>query len=126
MAGDATAQGSPQDTVTGLLEEIAEVGTDHGRGGYTRPVYSTAELDLRSWVIAQAERRSLDVETDRNGIIWAWWNPTDLPLRGAVVTGSHMDSVPGGGAFDGPLGVASALVAVDQLRRRNVTPQHPL
>ena len=126
MPDDATARTSSQGTVAGLLDEIAGVGTDPGRGGYTRPVYSTAELDLRSWVVAQAEGRSLDVETDRNGIIWAWWNPTNLPLRDAVVTGSHMDSVPGGGAFDGPLGVASAFVAVDQLRQRNITPRHPL
>ncbi len=117
---------SGQNTVTGLLAEIADTGTDTGRGGYTRPVYSAAELELRSWVINQAERRSLDVEIDRNGIIWAWWNPSHLPLRDAVVTGSHMDSVPGGGAFDGPLGVASAFIAVDQLRQRNLTPQHPL
>jgi beta-ureidopropionase / N-carbamoyl-L-amino-acid hydrolase len=126
MPNDATGQGPSLDTVTGLLAEIAGVGTDPRRGGYTRPVYSTAELELRSWVVAQAERRSLDVETDRNGIIWAWWNPSHLPLRNAVVTGSHMDSVPGGGAFDGPLGVASAFIAVDQLRQRNITPQHPL
>jgi N-carbamoyl-L-amino-acid hydrolase len=117
---------SGQNTVTGLLAEIADTGTDAGRGGYTRPVYSAAELELRSWVINQAERRSLDVEIDRNGIIWAWWNPSHLPLRDAVVTGSHMDSVPGGGAFDGPLGVASAFIAVDQLRQRNITPQRPL
>jgi N-carbamoyl-L-amino-acid hydrolase len=115
-----------QDTVSGLLDEIADVGTDRVLGGYTRPVYTSAELELRSWVTAQAERRSLDVETDRNGIIWAWWNPAHLPLRNAVVTGSHMDSVPGGGAFDGPLGVASAFIALDQLRQRNITPQHPL
>jgi N-carbamoyl-L-amino-acid hydrolase len=126
MPDDATAHGPSQDTVTGLLDEIAGVGTDPGRGGYTRPVFSTAELDLRSWFVAQAERRSLDVEIDRNGIIWAWWNPAGLPLRDAVVTGSHLDSVPGGGAFDGPLGVASALVALDRLRQRNITPQHPL
>jgi N-carbamoyl-L-amino-acid hydrolase len=126
MPEHASGRKAGQDTVSGLLAEIAGVGTDAGRGGYTRPVYSTAELELRSWVVAQAERRSLDVETDRNGIIWAWWNPSHLPLRNAVVTGSHMDSVPGGGAFDGPLGVASAFIAVDRLRQRNITPQHPL
>jgi len=43
-----------------------------------------------------------------------------------VVTGSHLDSVPGGGAFDGPLGVVSALLAVDELRLRGVSPTRPL
>ncbi len=105
------------DTVTSLLAEIASTGTDTRRGGYTRPVYSTAELDLRSWFLAHAAKRGLDVETDRNGIIWAWSGGVG---DGAVVTGSHLDSVPGGGAYDGPLGVASALVAFDLLAARGI------
>lgn len=105
------------DTVSSLLAEIADLGTDAVRGGYSRPVYSTAELDLRSWFVAHAERRGLDVETDRNGIIWAWSGGVG---DGAVVTGSHLDSVPGGGAYDGPLGVASALVAFDLLAQRGI------
>jgi beta-ureidopropionase / N-carbamoyl-L-amino-acid hydrolase len=113
-------------SVATLLGEIADVGTDRTRGGYSRPVYSRAEVDLRDWFVEHAHRRSLDVETDRNGIIWAWWNPTGGPLENAIVTGSHLDSVPGGGAFDGPLGVASALVALDQLRHSGVTPSRPL
>jgi len=111
------------DTVTSLLHSIADVGRDAVRGGYTRPAYSAAELDLRAWFLEQAARRGLDVETDRNGIIWAWWG---TPQDGALVTGSHLDSVPGGGAFDGPLGVASALAAVDELRSRGVQPLRSL
>ncbi|NMR31177.1 allantoate amidohydrolase [Crystallibacter degradans] len=111
------------ETVSQLLESISDVGRDTARGGYSRPVYSTAELDLRGWFVEQAGRRGLEVETDRNGIIWAWWG---APEKGALVTGSHLDSVPGGGAFDGPLGVASALAAVDVLRRRGVQPNRSL
>ena len=110
---------TPTDTVSGLLGEIADVGTDATRGGYSRPVFSTAELDLRSWFVDRAAKRGLDVETDRNGLIWAWDAP-DGVRDGAVVTGSHLDSVPGGGAFDGPLGIASALVAFDHLAERGV------
>lgn len=105
------------DTVPSLLAEICATGADTQRGGYTRPVYSTAELDLRSWFLAHADKRGLDVETDRNGIIWAWSGGVGA---GAIVTGSHLDSVPGGGAYDGPLGVASALVAFDLLAARGV------
>jgi len=43
-----------------------------------------------------------------------------------VVTGSHLDSVPGGGAFDGPLGVVSALLALDALTARGFQPRRPL
>ncbi|GAA1949410.1 allantoate amidohydrolase [Nocardioides panacihumi] len=105
------------DTVSGLLREIADVGTDPVRGGYSRPVHSSAETELREWFVAQASRRGLDVETDRNGIVWAWHAPGGR-RDGAIVTGSHLDSVPGGGAYDGPLGVASALVAFDRLAER--------
>lgn len=109
-----------------LLAEIAHIGADAERGGYTRPVFSPAELELRSWFEAHARARGLDVETDGNGIIWAWWDVQGAGRQGAIVTGSHLDSVPGGGNFDGPLGVASALAAVDLLRERGVVPQHPL
>ncbi|WGL51674.1 allantoate amidohydrolase [Nocardioides sp. BP30] len=109
---------STNDTVAGLLAEIADLGRDAVRGGYTRPVYSAAELDLRAWFLAHAGKRGLDVETDPNGIIWAW---AGTPGADAVVTGSHLDSVPGGGAYDGPLGVASALVAFDRLAASDVT-----
>ena len=117
---------APAATVTGLMAEISAVGTDALRGGYTRPVYSTAELDLRSWFTEQAEKRGLSVETDRNGAIWAWWDIPGGDRSNSLVTGSHLDSVPGGGPFDGPLGVASALVAVDILKARMATPPRPL
>ncbi len=113
-------------SVAGLLGDIAGTGRDASRGGYSRPVFSTAERDLVTWFTDQAQRRGLDVETDRNGIVWAWWNPAGAPLTGSVVTGSHLDSVPGGGAFDGPLGVASSLAALDHLRARGFAPARPL
>lgn len=109
--------------VTTLLDAISGIGRDPVRGGYTRPVFSTAETELRTWFTTEAEARGLAVETDRNGILWAWWGE---PQKGALVTGSHLDSVPGGGAFDGPLGIAAALAAVDVLKERGVQPNRSL
>lgn len=106
-------------SVTSLLRAIADIGRDPARGGHTRPVYSRAEAELREWFLAEAQRRGLETETDRNGLMWAWDGPV---TDGALVTGSHLDSVPGGGAYDGPLGVAAALAAVDELRRRSSRP----
>jgi N-carbamoyl-L-amino-acid hydrolase len=106
-----------------LWAEIADIGRDSARGGYSRHVFDDADLALREWFVDAAGRRGLDVETDRNGNLWAWWG---APGEGALVTGSHLDSVPGGGAFDGPLGVVSALLAVDELRARGVRPSRPL
>ncbi len=109
-----------------LLAAIADTGRDPVRGGYSRPVFAGAERELLEWYLAELGRRGLEGETDRNGVVWAWWNPAGAPLRDAVVTGSHLDSVPGGGAFDGPLGVASALRALDLLRERGIEPARPL
>jgi N-carbamoyl-L-amino-acid hydrolase len=114
------------DTVSGLLQDISTVGRDTSRGGYSRPVFSGAETELRGWFIYQASRRGLDVHTDQNGIIWAWWDSATGARKDAVVTGSHLDSVPGGGEYDGPLGVASALIAVDILKARGLRPRRPL
>jgi N-carbamoyl-L-amino-acid hydrolase len=127
LAPDSPA-GTPttSDTVAELLAEIVSIGADPVRGGYSRPVFSAAELDLRTWFIGHAQKRGLDVEIDAIGTIRAWWHIPNRNPRGAVLTGSHLDSVPGGGAFDGPLGIASAFVAVDLLRARHFVPDKPL
>jgi len=106
-----------------MWSDLAGVGRDPVRGGYSRHVFDDADLALREWFTAEATRRGLDTETDRNGNLWAWWGE---PGPDALVTGSHLDSVPGGGAFDGPLGVASALLAIDELRARGVAPARPV
>jgi N-carbamoyl-L-amino-acid hydrolase len=109
--------------VTRLLDEIADVGRDNRRGGYSRHGFDRADAELRTWFHEQATRRGLDVDTDRNGNLWAWWGGRGPNV---VVTGSHLDSVPGGGAFDGPLGVVSALEAVESLRAKGFQPTKPL
>ncbi|WP_017973506.1 allantoate amidohydrolase [Actinopolyspora halophila] len=106
-----------------LLAEIDGIGRDRTRGGYSRHVFDHAELELREWFTAQAAARGLTVLPDGNGNLWAWWSE---PGDDAVVTGSHLDSVPGGGRFDGPLGVVSALAAVDRLRSEGFRPSRPL
>ena len=106
-----------------LLAEIEDVGRDRRRGGYTRHVFDDAERELRDWFVERAQRLGLQVTTDRNGNLWAWWGE---PGPDAFVTGSHLDSVPGGGAHDGPLGVVSALAAVEQLKAAGFVPSRPL
>jgi beta-ureidopropionase / N-carbamoyl-L-amino-acid hydrolase len=105
-----------------LWAELAPIGLVPG-AGYHRLAWTEADLGCRAWFVAQARARDLTVEEDGNGNQWAWWGD---PGPGALVTGSHLDSVPGGGAFDGPLGVASGFLAVDQLRAAGVVPSRPL
>lgn len=106
-----------------LWAALAPVGPDP-TGGYRRLAYTPAELELRDWFAGEARARSLDVHEDRAGNLWAWWG--DPAAGDALVTGSHLDSVPRGGAFDGPLGVVSGLLAVDRLRARGVVPTRPV
>ena len=111
-------------SVAARLEEIAGLGRDPSSGGYRRLAWTDPDLALREWFAGEAASLGLDVETDRNGNMWAWWG--DPAVDGAVITGSHLDSVPDGGNFDGPLGVASAFEAVEELQRRGVQPGRPL
>ena len=110
------------DRFASLWSSLLPIGRDPGTGGYRRFAWNAADGEARAWFIEQAEARGLAYEEDRNGNQWAWWGE---PGPNAVVTGSHLDSVPDGGAYDGPLGVVSAFLAVDELRAQGVTPTRP-
>jgi beta-ureidopropionase / N-carbamoyl-L-amino-acid hydrolase len=135
-----------------LWESLLPIGRDPGTGGYRRFSWSPADLDCRAWFGAAARDRRLRTDQDRNGNLWAWWDvpgsrssgpPGDsgeLPppastavARGtavapgtAVAMGSHLDSVPDGGPYDGPLGVVSAFAAIDELRAEGFVPARPI
>lgn len=105
-----------------MWRDLAPIGRTSG-GGYFRQPFTSAEREAHAWFLAEATRRDLRVEQDCNGNAVAWWDPPEASDLPALVTGSHLDSVLDGGAFDGPLGVASALAAVDALRERGWTPR---
>ncbi|KNB54362.1 allantoate amidohydrolase [Streptomyces caatingaensis] len=107
-----------------MWRDLAPVGRAEESGGYRRFAWTGADADCRAWFRAQAETRGLAHEVDRNGNQWAWLG--DPSAGDAVVTGSHLDSVPDGGAFDGPLGVVSSFAALDELRARGARPSRPL
>jgi beta-ureidopropionase / N-carbamoyl-L-amino-acid hydrolase len=108
---------------TELWSGLEPIGRCAETGGYRRYSWTAADTECRAWFTEQARARGLAVTADRNGNLWAWWGE---PGPGAVVTGSHLDSVPDGGAFDGPLGIVSALAAVDLLRERGAEPVRPV
>ncbi len=112
-------------TFPGMWADLADIGRDPRTGGYRRFAWTAQDHVLREWFAGEAARRGLDVETDRNGNLWAWWIAPGVSGP-AVVTGSHLDSVPDGGAFDGPLGVVSAFAAVDEMQANGVVPARPL
>lgn len=105
-----------------MWRDLAPVGRSASSGGYFRQPWHSAELELRDWFREAATVRGLRVEEDPFGNLVAWWGPSGP----SVLTGSHLDSVLDGGAFDGPLGVVSAFAAIDELRSRGVAPTRRL
>lgn len=108
-----------------MWRDLAPVGRSAASGGYFRQPWASAESELRSWFAEECAARGLTVETDGIGNQVAWWAPASATGKG-VLTGSHLDSVLDGGAYDGPLGVVSALAAVDTMRGRGFEPGRPI
>ena len=107
-----------------MWAELAPIGRDPRTGGYRRFAWTGADAELREWFAGEAAARGLTVVPDRAGNVWAWHgDPDDIP---GVAMGSHLDSVPDGGAFDGPLGIVSAFAALDALRESGQMPNRPV
>jgi beta-ureidopropionase / N-carbamoyl-L-amino-acid hydrolase len=113
-------------TFASMWKDLASIGHCAETGGYRRAGWTPAERQAMAWFLDECHSRNLNVDTDSIGNVVAWWNPHPGQRAPGVVTGSHLDSVPDGGAFDGPLGVVSALAAIDQLRGHGVVPQRPI
>lgn len=115
-----------------MWRDLAPIGRSASSGGYFRQPWTSAESELRAWFTQEALDRGLELETDAMGNQVAWWRPRvatpdeEASRDRGVLTGSHLDSVLDGGAYDGPLGVVSALAAVDLLRERGVEPTRPI
>ena len=132
-----------------MWADLGPVGRSATSGGYYRQPFTSAERECHAWFVEQCRARDLRVEHDGNGNTVGWWEPeveraegivprgkhrsapqTDADHVGlsgsAVLTGSHLDSVLDGGAYDGPLGVVSALAAVDVLRERGFVPRRAI
>jgi N-carbamoyl-L-amino-acid hydrolase len=107
-------------TFAELWQELAPIGRDAGTGGYRRYSWTPADAQGRAWFTRHAEALGLSVEPDGNGNLWAWWGEA---RTGAIATGSHLDSVPDGGGYDGALGVASALAAMKMLKDKGFHPE---
>jgi N-carbamoyl-L-amino-acid hydrolase len=107
-----------------MWADLEGVGREPSTGGYRRYAWTRVDADLREWFAAECAVRGLDLTEDRMGNQWGWWGDPDA--EPGIVAGSHLDSVPDGGAFDGPLGVVSAFAAVDALREQGFVPQRPI
>ncbi|MHA7155022.1 M20 family metallo-hydrolase [Arthrobacter sp. TMN-50] len=97
------------------ITELADY-RDASRPGWTRDVFSEAYRESRQWTVQRMSDAGLEVRTDSAGNIVGRLPGTN-PNAPALVTGSHTDTVDGGGRFDGIVGVLGAIDAVQQLRQ---------
>jgi allantoate deiminase len=93
--------------------------------GTTRLTYSPEDLQARQYIKSKMEEYGLTVQEDGFGNIFGKLEGT---LKGApsVLIGSHFDSVPNGGSYDGPAGVVAGLEVAALFTENKLTPKYPL
>ncbi|ABA77596.1 hydantoinase/carbamoylase family amidase [Rhodobacter sphaeroides] len=109
------------DLLNALMEKVSEFGST-GDGGIDRPALTDAHRDARDWFRSELEARGYTVLVDAIGNLFG---RIDLagPEAPLVMIGSHLDSQPRGGRFDGAYGVIAALAAIETFRRDGGTPR---
>lgn len=90
--------------------------------GVTRDAYGDGEAKAHALMRAEAEAIGLEVTTDHAGNLYMTLPGQDRAAK-RIVIGSHLDSVPRGGDYDGPVGVLAALAIVAGLRQAGITPR---
>jgi hydantoinase/carbamoylase family amidase len=104
------------------LEAAALIGLDE-RGGVSRFAWTPELAEANAWLGERLEKLGLEVEVDPAGNVLGRWHVGEGK---AVLVGSHLDTVPCGGRYDGALGVLAALDVVRRLRAEGVEPSKPL
>jgi len=109
------------------LEHLSTFGRPVGgtfASGVSRVAYSDADVAARAWFLAEMRAAGLTPRLDAAGNIFARWGGD--PSRPPLLFGSHIDSVPSGGNFDGDLGSLSALEVMQACQSAGVTTRRPL
>lgn len=120
-----------EDRLRADIEANAEFGAitydDPEKHGRTNRTGSDANRKARDRLVDRMEAAGLDVTVDAVGNVTGTWvaDAAD-PNAAPVASGSHLDSVPEGGIFDGPLGVYAALESVRAIRDADVEPRRPI
>lgn len=105
---------------TGLFEQLRRDGLDEP--GVSRDTYGPGEQRAHATCAAAAAAMELTIERDPASNLYMTLPGLDAGEK-RVLIGSHLDSVPHGGNFDGAAGVVAGLVAIQALRRLGVTPR---
>ena len=112
------------DRLWARLMDLAQVGATP-RGGVRRLALTQEDAGGRAWFVREARDIGLEVRTDAIGNLFARLHGK-MPELPAVLAGSHMDTQPSGGKFDGAYGVIAALEAARTLRQSGIEPTRSL
>ena len=105
------------------IDELGRFGANP-EGGVSRVAFSAADLAGRDYVQALMRNAGLEVRIDTAGNIIGRRPGTD-PALPVIMTGSHIDSVPKGGNYDGDVGVLGAIEVAELLRAHGIETRHP-
>ncbi len=126
---DDLPEHAAQANLVGRLTALSLFGRPHPgdfESGVTRVAYSDADLEARRYVTGLiANQLRLQPRIDAAGNIFARREGTDQTLP-PILFGSHIDTVPNGGNFDGALGSLAAIGLVESLDSRGIRTRHPL
>lgn len=106
------------------LTELAQFGKT-AEGGTNRVAYSDVDLQARQYAMELMRNANLEVSIDAAGNIIGRRTGGDNALRPLMI-GSHIDSVPNGGSYDGQVGSIGAIEVAQTLAEKNVGLRHPL
>jgi beta-ureidopropionase / N-carbamoyl-L-amino-acid hydrolase len=106
------------------LEKLAQFGATPG-GGLERVAFSPADMQARAWVENQMRAAGMTVQRDAAGNTLGFYSGWEAELP-PLALGSHTDTVPQGGKFDGALGVLAGLACVRALQAAEVRLRHPV
>ncbi|GAB4055542.1 allantoate amidohydrolase [Spirosoma litoris] len=113
-----------QQRIQTRLLELSKFG-ELPNGGIGRVAYSKADQEGRAYFIGLMKKAKLDVSIDFAGNIIGRRKGKNPALK-PIAFGSHIDSVPNGGNYDGPVGSISALELIETLNENNIITEHPL
>lgn len=113
-----------KDRFVETMKEQAEIGGTT-EGGLHRLALSDTDKTVRDWFHEQMANAGLDIRIDAMGNMFGRRNGTD-PDAPPILVGSHLDSQPNGGIYDGPLGVVAALELIRTLNDHDHDTTHPI
>lgn len=113
-------QASPDEFAAEIFRQVRSLSADVA--GVTRQGYGPIETKVLEWLEGIGRALELEIEHDAAGNVWMTLPGRDRSLP-ALVAGSHADSVPEGGNYDGLAGIVAALHVARELRRSGVTPE---